>query len=130
MGFLFFCFLSINLKVIDFGLAKGLSCDSSTNLMTLQLSWSTKSSMDQRRGRAGRVQNGFCYRLITKEFYNKHILDFPMPEIQRAPLESLILKVKRFSNDTAKRTLSLALTPPRLDDIERSVLLLKEVRNL
>ncbi len=84
--------------------------------------------MNQRKGRAGRVSGGFCYRLITREFYIREIKDFPTPAILRQPLDKLILNVKRFSsNMSPKQILSLALTPPPEDKIDRSILHLKEV---
>jgi hypothetical protein len=114
--------------VIDFGLTKVFHCDETTNFSSLKIEWASKSNMNQRKGRAGRVSNGFCYRLITREFYIREIKDFPTPAILRQPLDKLILNVKRFSsNMSPKQILSLALTPPPEDKIDRSILHLKEV---
>ncbi len=57
--------------VIDFGLTKELFCDSFTGYTHLRLEWASKSSMNQRRGRAGRVSNGICYRLVTRRFFEE-----------------------------------------------------------
>lgn len=113
--------------VIDFGLTKELFCDPYTNYTSLRLEWASKSSMNQRKGRAGRVRDGICYRLITKRFYEL-LDDHKKPAILREPISSVILNVKRL-NQTGepKRILSLAIQPPKLSDIERTVLLLKEV---
>jgi ATP-dependent RNA helicase TDRD9 len=114
--------------VIDFGLTKIFHCDQTTNFSSLKLEWASKSNMNQRKGRAGRVSNGFCYRLITKEFYSKKIQDFPAPAILRQPLDKLILNIKRFTlNKSPKQILALALTPPPEDNIDRTILYLKEV---
>ena len=56
--------------VIDFVLTKELYCDPYTNYTHLKLEWASKSSANQRRGRAGRVSDGVCYRLVSKAFYN------------------------------------------------------------
>jgi ATP-dependent RNA helicase TDRD9 len=76
-------------------------------------------------GRAGRVSNGTCFRLISRLFKNT-LLRETMPEIHRVPLTKLILNVKRLKQGEPKRVLSLAINPPNLDDVERSILLLKE----
>ena len=33
-------------------------------------------------GRAGRVSKGYCYRLVTKDFWEREIPDFVIPEMQ------------------------------------------------
>lgn len=44
--------------VIDFCLTKELYCDPYTNYTHLRMEWASKSSLNQRRGRAGRVSDG------------------------------------------------------------------------
>ncbi len=113
--------------VIDFCLTKELYCDPTTHYTNLRVEWASKSSLDQRRGRAGRVSDGVCYRLITREFYSK--LDkHSVPCILREPLDKVILDVKRLGQPgEPKKILSLALQPPKLSDIERTIISLKEV---
>ena len=48
--------------------------------------------------------------------------------LQRCPLEQVVLKVKLLDIGPPKAVLRLALQPPDSDDIERTVLLLKQVR--
>jgi HrpA-like RNA helicase len=104
--------------VIDLCLTKELYCDPCTNLMTLRLEWASKSSMNQRRGRAGRVKDGICFRLIRKSFYNQ-LDEQTKPAILREPLSSVILNVKRLKQiGEPKKILSIALQPPKLSDIE------------
>lgn len=75
----------------------------------------------------GRVADGTCYRLIPKEFFNL-LPAFPEPSINRQPLEKIVLDVKRLNRGASpKETLGFAITPPRLDDIEITILKLKEV---
>ncbi|CAH2328578.1 ATP-dependent RNA helicase TDRD9 [Pelobates cultripes] len=112
--------------VIDFCLTKTLVCDEETNYQSLRLSWASKANCDQRKGRAGRVSKGYCYRLIQKDFWN-NIPDVIVPEMQRKPLGSTILKVKLLDMGEPRVLLSTALSPPRISDIERTILLLKEV---
>uniref|UniRef100_A0A8C5Q3T8 ATP-dependent RNA helicase TDRD9 n=1 Tax=Leptobrachium leishanense TaxID=445787 RepID=A0A8C5Q3T8_9ANUR len=113
--------------VIDFCLTKTLVCDEESNYQSLQLSWASKANCDQRKGRAGRVSKGYCYRLVLKDFWDNIIPDHIVPEMQRKPLGSTILKVKLLDMGEPRVLLSTALSPPRISDIERTILLLKEV---
>ncbi|KAL3874648.1 hypothetical protein ACJMK2_037630 [Sinanodonta woodiana] len=113
--------------VIDFCLTKQQVCDFETNYTSLQVQWTSKASCIQRKGRAGRVSNGRVYRLITRKFWQDSISDYSVPEMQRSPLDRLILQVKLLDLGEPKAILALALSPPNLDDIERNILMLKEV---
>ena len=96
--------------VVDFCLTKTTYTDTGTNLTQLLLDWAAKSNCDQRMGRAGRVNNGICFRMVPSSFYQNKIADFPTPAIERESLERLILKIKRyFPNRKAVEILSLAL---------------------
>uniref|UniRef100_A0A9L0RW92 ATP-dependent RNA helicase TDRD9 n=1 Tax=Equus caballus TaxID=9796 RepID=A0A9L0RW92_HORSE len=113
--------------VIDFCLTRTLVCDEDTNYQSLRLSWASKTSCNQRKGRAGRVSKGYCYRLIHKDFWDNSIPDHVVPEMLRCPLGSTILKVKLLDMGEPRALLATALSPPSLSDIERTILLLKEV---
>ena len=112
--------------VIDFCLTKNLFCDPNTSYPSLRLEWASKSSCNQRRGRAGRVSNGRCYRMVPRGFF-EGLDEHAPPEMQRAPLQQLILKTKLLDMGDPKTLLGLAISPPNLDDIERTILCLKEV---
>ncbi|MEJ1275955.1 hypothetical protein NN561_006854 [Cricetulus griseus] len=58
-----------------------LVCDEDTNYQSLRLSWASKTSCDQRKGRAGRVSKGYCYRLIHRDFWDSSIPDHVVPEM-------------------------------------------------
>nr|XP_045757785.1 ATP-dependent RNA helicase TDRD9 [Mirounga angustirostris] len=113
--------------VIDFCLTRTLVCDEDTNYQSLRLSWASKTSCNQRKGRAGRVSKGYCYRLIHRDFWDSSISDHVVPEMLRCPLGSTILKVKLLDMGEPRALLATALSPPSLSDIERTILLLKEV---
>ena len=113
--------------MIDFCLTKALVCDPFTNYTHLRLEWASKSNLNQRRGRAGRVSEGTCYRLVSKPFYER-LDSYSTPAILREPLNKVILNVKRLNQEgEPKSILSLAIQPPKLSDIERTILELKEV---
>ena len=77
--------------VIDFLLTKELYYDPASRSESLQLQWCSKASAKQRAGRAGRVADGIVFRLASRLFYDQSIPEYPKPEMQRCPLEKLIL---------------------------------------
>ncbi|ROL49634.1 ATP-dependent RNA helicase TDRD9 [Anabarilius grahami] len=113
--------------LIDFCLVRQLVCDKETNYSCLRITWASKTSCNQRRGRAGRVSKGFCYRIMSRHFWEHEIPDFTIPEMLRSPLASTLLKVKLLDMGDPRSVLSTALTPPNLNDIERTVLQLKQI---
>ncbi|XP_037343023.2 ATP-dependent RNA helicase TDRD9 [Pungitius pungitius] len=113
--------------VIDFCLARRMVCDRDTNYQSLRLTWASKTNCNQRRGRAGRVSKGYCYRLVTKEFWRNEIRDYMIPEMLLAPLATIVLKVKLLDMGDPRSLLSTALSPPNIGDIVRTVLQLKEM---
>lgn len=113
--------------VIDFCLTKNLVCDQETNYTSLQLEWASRANLKQRRGRTGRVGAGRVYRMITSKFYDSFLPEFSTPEMKRCPLEQVILRVKTLDLGEPKAILALALEPPNLNDIQRTIRTLKEV---
>ena len=113
--------------VIDFGLTKELYCDPYTNYTHLRLEWASRSSMEQRCGRAGRVSEGVCFRLLPREFFESFV-EYTIPAILREPLSQVVLNVKRLGQSASPIcVLAMALTAPKLSDVERTILKLKEV---
>lgn len=55
--------------------------------------WVSRSNITQRRGRAGRCQPGHSYHLFPKARLET-MSHFPVPEILRTPLESLVVQAK------------------------------------
>ncbi|ELU13161.1 hypothetical protein CAPTEDRAFT_117270, partial [Capitella teleta] len=112
--------------VIDFCLTKSLTCDQETYYTNLQVEWASKSSCEQRKGRAGRVRDGRVYRMVPRSFYDK-FADYGIPEMLRSRIDQLVLMTKLINLGEPKAILALALSPPNLDDIERTIIALKEV---
>ena len=81
--------------VIDTGLARISRYNPRTRTKRLPVEAVSQSSADQRAGRAGRVQDGMCIRLFSQEDFLKRDR-FTMPEIQRANLAEVILRMKAF----------------------------------
>ena len=81
--------------VIDTGLARISRYNPRTRTKRLPVEAVSQSSANQRAGRAGRVQDGVCIRLYSQEDFDKRDR-FTMPEIQRANLAEVILRMKAF----------------------------------
>ncbi len=81
--------------VIDTGLARISRYNPRTRTKRLPVEAVSQSSANQRAGRAGRVREGLCIRLYSQEDFEKRDR-FTMPEIQRANLAEVILRMKAF----------------------------------
>ena len=81
--------------VIDAGLARMSRYNPRTRTKRLPVEPVSQSSANQRAGRAGRVRDGLCIRLYSQEDYEKRPR-FTQPEIQRANLAEVILRMKAF----------------------------------
>ncbi len=76
--------------VIDSGLQRYAAHDLRSGMTRLQTSKVSKASADQRAGRAGRLEEGVCYRLWS-EASNRALVAHGEPEIARVDLTPLAL---------------------------------------
>ena len=81
--------------VIDSGLARISRYNPRTRTKRLPIEPVSQSSANQRKGRAGRVQDGVCIRLYSEDGFQRAAA-FTQPEIQRANLAEVILRMKAF----------------------------------
>jgi len=79
--------------VIDTCRVKETRYNPSTRIKELVTVWTSRASLKQRAGRAGRVSEGVCWRLCSEEFADQHLLAQTTPEIVRIPLDELILQI-------------------------------------
>lgn len=82
--------------VIDTGLARISRFNPRTRTKRLPIEEISKSSAQQRAGRAGRVRDGVCIRLYEERTFPQRP-DYTDPEIIRANLAEVILLMKAFS---------------------------------
>ncbi|KAG0379547.1 hypothetical protein BGX24_012730 [Mortierella sp. AD032] len=80
--------------VIDPGFSKMLSYNPKTGMESLVVTPCSRASANQRKGRAGRVGPGKCFRLYTKWAYDNELDEHTSPEIQRINLNSVVLTLK------------------------------------
>ncbi|KAL8151900.1 hypothetical protein V2J09_021708 [Rumex salicifolius] len=78
--------------VIDSGMLKESRYEPSSGMNVLRVSWVSKSSANQRAGRAGRTEPGHCYRLYTQEEFELMPAQ-QEPEIRRVHLGVAVLKI-------------------------------------
>lgn len=76
--------------VIDAGLARRARFDPGSGMSRLVTEKVSRAEADQRRGRAGRVAEGACYRMWTKG-EEGGLPPYPPAEIEAADLASLVL---------------------------------------
>ena len=110
--------------VIDFCLTKENQFDSINQNDVLKLNWCSKANLKQRSGRTGRTNNGFVFRLIHKEFYDK-LSETPKPEILRTSLDKVILKIKVYSEEEPHKILKGLIDCPKEAEIFKSIKKLK-----
>ncbi|WP_406851428.1 ATP-dependent helicase HrpB [Brevundimonas sp. BH3] len=96
--------------VIDGGLSRVPRFEPSSGLTRLATVKVSRSSAEQRRGRAGRVEPGVCYRLWDEE-QTRGLVQHQKPEIQEADLTAFALDLARWGAKSAEG-LALLDVPP------------------
>ncbi|KAF2681631.1 P-loop containing nucleoside triphosphate hydrolase protein [Lentithecium fluviatile CBS 122367] len=112
--------------VIDTGRVKETSFDPQNNMVRLAETWASRAACKQRRGRAGRVRAGECYKMYTRNAEAK-MNERPEPEIRRVPLEQLCLSIKAMGVQDVPNFLASALTPPESTAVEGAIRLLSQM---
>jgi len=93
--------------VIDSGQQRRAVFDANSGMTRLVTGWVSKASAEQRKGRAGRIEPGACYRLWS-ESAQFGLAEFTPPEIQEADLAPLVLELAQWG----------ARSPDQLDWID------------
>src|SRR5579859_432852 len=80
--------------VVDSGLINEAQWDSRSETKQVSTVLHSQAGCKQRWGRAGRICDGEAYVLYTKEQFEKLFRPFTVPQIQRSPLEQIVLTAK------------------------------------
>ncbi len=86
--------------VIDSGQQRRARFDANSGMTRLVTTRVSKASAEQRKGRAGRVEPGVCYRLWS-ESEQFGLADFTPPEIREADLAPLVLELAQWGARSA-----------------------------
>jgi ATP-dependent RNA helicase DHX57 len=101
--------------VIDCCRARVTGFDESSGCRALTEQYCAQDSLKQRTGRAGRVQPGVCFRMVSESQFSK----FPvgtLPEFKRIPVDGILLQVMAFGHK-AETFLTQVPDPPSRDAI-------------
>lgn len=89
-----------NIKyVVDSGKEKTKIYDLVTGVSKFETVWTSKSSAEQRMGRAGRMGPGHCYRLYSSAVFTNDFADYAQPRILQKPVEDVLLQMKSMNID-------------------------------
>ncbi|KAJ3409007.1 ATPdependent RNA helicase [Chytridiales sp. JEL 0842] len=118
--------------VIDAGKMKETRFDPTKGMASLEECWVSQANALQRRGRAGRVQEGTCIHLFTRFKFEKGMLEQQPPEIRRTPLEQVCLRIKilPFLKGGIGGVLGRVIEPPSEEAVKAAIGSLRTLRAL
>ncbi|CAK9026608.1 unnamed protein product [Durusdinium trenchii] len=115
--------------VIDTGVRKERSYDAGTGISSLDAKMVTKANAIQRRGRAGRCQEGLVVHLFPS-FKFKDFEQFPIPQMLSSSMEEVVLQSKVIhggSNSEISSMLTNSMAAPQPKAVDAAVKLLKDM---
>lgn len=114
--------------VVDTCRMKEMRYDALRCMSSLEDTVVSRTNARQRRGRAGRVAPGLCVHVGLTRYRHDHLIDdHQPPEVQRTPLEQLILRIHatglhlRDPSGKAGKVCTRLLEPPNPAFVEKAV---------
>jgi len=113
--------------VIDSCREKQSSYDPLNRMPMLIERFASRDSLQQRRGRAGRVRSGSCYKLISTDTLNR-LPQHGEPEIKRCALDQMLLSLLFIGvEDGSGKFLSTLLDPPNTQAVRAAITSLEKL---
>lgn len=109
--------------VIDAGVRKERTYDPATGISSLQATMVSRANAIQRRGRAGRVQEGMVVHLFPSYMFNT-FEEFPTPQMLTSSMEEVILQSKVIyggTNDEISVMLTSSMAQPSKEAVKKAV---------
>merc|ERR1719226_462727 len=85
--------------VVDCGYCKQKNYNPKTGMESLMVTEVSRVQATQRAGRAGRTQDGKCFRLYSEDSFLRSFPKITVPEILRSNLASVCLQMKAMGID-------------------------------
>jgi ATP-dependent RNA helicase DHX57 len=114
--------------VIDSCREKESSYDPTNRMPLLLEQFASKASLEQRRGRAGRVREGKCYKLISRSTYERRLQEFSTAEIRRVALDATLLSLMFLGVERGSGTFTRQLMdPPSQESVDAAIFSLRKL---
>ncbi len=108
--------------VVDTGRMKENRFDPLKRMSSLDDCLVSRANARQRRGRAGRVRAGVAVHLFTRHRHSVIAMHAQPPEVQRVPLEQLVLRIKALKYPgTAAQVCARLIEPPAPLAVQRAI---------
>jgi ATP-dependent RNA helicase DHX57 len=89
--------------------------------------FASKASMKQRRGRAGRVREGTCYKLVSRSTFES-VQEHAVPEIHRVALDQTLLQLVFLGVENGLWTFTNSLIdPPSKESLDAAIFSLSKL---
>jgi len=115
--------------VIDFGLTEKKQVDN-TNSSRLVLDWACRNQLVQRSGWAGRVNRNGRVFVLVPEWMAQNLPQEHASEMRRVPLTEIVLDIEMLDLGSPKEILALAMDPPTIELLLRSIVSVQEMKKL